>query len=310
MSFDPRLPDDSVNVSSGSAAGEAIWLVSGVVGCAVAAVTLLALGIDVAVRLLPPGVEARVFDEWAAPDLGPDGETEAPDPRQRSVQALLERMAGHWPEAPYRFRAAVVEAPEPNAFALPGGWVVVTTGLLDRIHTENELAFVLGHELGHFRNRDHLRGLGRGVAWGIVSAALGLGEGAASALARVAGGLSNRHFDRDQESEADEVGLELLVAEYGHAGGSAAVFATVLADEAEPGEGDSPADGQSDDESGDDSFGDAVDWVTGWVATHPGHGNRIERLQALAAERGWPTEGTAVDWPGPGDAAQGTAGPE
>ena len=49
---------------------------------------------------------------------------------------------------------------------------MVSTGLLEQTASENELAFVVGHEIGHFRNRDHLRGLGRGVAFGLVLAAL------------------------------------------------------------------------------------------------------------------------------------------
>jgi Zn-dependent protease with chaperone function len=215
----------------------------------------------------------------------------------------------------------VVDDPSPNAFALPGGWIIVTTGLLDRIRTENELAFVLGHELGHFRNRDHLRGLGRGVAWGIVSATLGLGDGAASTLARVAGGLSNRHFDRDQESDADEVGLELLEAEYGHVGGATAVFTTVLAEEGDrdgqDGPEGSPSDGAPPDaEREDDSLDHAVDVVAGWLSTHPANADRTARLARWAADRGYAAEGESTAWPWPpsplarGAADQGAAGPE
>ena len=45
-----------------------------------------------------------------------------------------------------------------NAVALPGGNIVVFAGLLKEIKSENELAMILGHELGHFAHRDHLRG--------------------------------------------------------------------------------------------------------------------------------------------------------
>jgi predicted Zn-dependent protease len=303
VNFDARLPDDSVNVSAGTAAGEAVWLVAGVVGVAVAAVTLLALGIDVAVRWLPPEMEARWLGDWAESSLVDETEGEV-DPRQASVQAIADRLARHWPDAPYRFRVGVVEAPEPNAFALPGGWILVTTGLLDRIRNENELAFVLGHELGHFRNRDHLRGLGRGVAWSIVSATLGLGEGAASTLARVAGGLSNRHFDRDQESDADLVGLELLASEYGHVGGASAVFAYVLAPEAD-----------GDDASTDGAVDEAVEVVTGWISTHPSHANRIQDLGRAIRDRGYAARGSMVPWTHPPtadreDDGQGAPTPE
>ena len=76
---------------------------------------------------------------------------------RQGLQTLLDRVALHWPESPYAFHAVVWEASQPNAFALPGGWVAVTTGLLEGAGSENELAFVLGHELGHFRG--HVRPL-------------------------------------------------------------------------------------------------------------------------------------------------------
>ncbi len=293
MNFDPGLPDETVNVSDGSAVGEAAWLLGGVVAVVVLSVTLLALSVDVAVRWIPPSVEARVFGGWAdaASEMG-DAE---PDPRQAQVQALMDRMASHWTDAPYTFRVNVTEAADPNAFALPGGLVVVTTGLLDRVRTENELAFVLGHELGHFKNRDHLRGLGRNLAWSIVSAALGMGEGAATALAQVAGGLSNRHFDRDQETQSDEFGLELLAAEYGHVGGSAAVFAYLLAPEA-------------DGEEEEDALGDVVDVLGGYLSTHPSHEDRIDDLAEYAEDHGWRADGPATPWIVAGtDASQGSA---
>ena len=60
-------------------------------------------------------------------------------------------------------------------------------GLLENVESENELAFVLGHELGHFRNRDHLRGLGRGIAFSLVLVAGGRGRWRQCGRTRVIG---------------------------------------------------------------------------------------------------------------------------
>jgi Zn-dependent protease with chaperone function len=143
--------------------------------------------------------------------------------------------------------------------------VVLTSGLLERVRSENELAFVLGHELGHFRHRDHLRGLGRELALGVVLAGLGLsGAGPAGDLAGLAARLAERGFDRDQERAADAFGLELLAAEYGHVAGASQFFELVEA----------PDGG-----------------LAAWLSTHPLGDERAASLEALAAARGWRLSG-------------------
>lgn len=94
--------------------------------------------------------------------------------------ALLERLVASWPEAPFTFELALVEEEEPNAMALPGGAILLTSGLLETVDSENGLAFVLAHELGHYAHRDHLRSLSRGLALGAVMA-LVTGSGSAAA---------------------------------------------------------------------------------------------------------------------------------
>jgi Zn-dependent protease with chaperone function len=272
VSFDPKLPDDDVNVSPTHPLREAALLLGGVAGAVVLLAVGLALLVDLTVPRLPTGLERRIFaGAWLAPD-----DTEERDQRDAALQQLVDRLAGHWPENPYALRASVWEAETPNAFALPGGRVVVTTGLLERIGSENELAFVLGHELGHFAGRDHLRGLGRGVAFGLVLAALGItGAGGAADLAGLLGQLAQRSFDREQESEADGFGLALVVEEYGHAGGAAAFFRDIP--DAESLMGTS---------------------LAAYVSTHPLNPERVGELRALAAERGWSAQGELrpLDW--------------
>jgi Zn-dependent protease with chaperone function len=178
-------------------------------------------------------------------------------------------MARHWPENPYTLRVVIWEEDQPNALAFPGGLVVVTTGLLDRAGSENELAFVLGHELGHFRNRDHLRGLGRGIAFALIAAAIGgSGAGDAAKLAALSQQLAARGFDRDQERDADRFGLELVAAEYGHVAGALAFFEQL---------------------EGPDDRGDA--WLAAYLSTHPVHDERVDTLRDFAAERGFPSHG-------------------
>jgi Zn-dependent protease with chaperone function len=272
--FDPSLPDEGLNVSRTHPVREALVLVAGISAGVTLLFVLLAFVIEIAVPWIPPDFEARVFAlSWLRSE--PDGDAGAgDDPRGNAVSHLLDRIAEHWPENPYPLRVAVYEEPVPNAVAFPGGLVVVTSGLLEQVESENELAFVLAHELGHFRNRDHLRGIGRGLAYALVLGTLGLGSsGGVAQLATLSGGLAARAFDRDQESEADRFALEIVAKEYGHVAGALDFF------------------GRSRDPNG--AVGKEI---THYFATHPLNEDRTTTLRSLARERGWASAGEPLPW--------------
>jgi predicted Zn-dependent protease len=156
------------------------------------------------------------------------------------------------------------------------------TGLLAAVESENELAFVLGHELGHFRNRDHLRGVGRGAAFAIVVAVLGIGGDSAAQLAALSGDLTARSFGRDQEGDADRFGLELVAAEYGHVGSTWHFFGKLPEPE-----------------------GDVEKELFHYLSTHPLSDERIEALVEFTRDRGWSANGepVALDLPTPIESA-------
>ena len=262
MEYDGQLPSEGINTSDEHPLRELALLVGGLVGAALACIAIAALAIDRLVPLLPPALEARWFGGWLAPDADSD-------PRTAPVQALLDRLARHWSGHPYAFQLALLDDADPNALALPGGGILVTTGLLAQVGSENELALVLGHELGHYHGRDHLRGLGRGIATQLVLGALGGGDEIVAGLAGFAGQLAQRGFDRRQEAAADAFGLALVHAEYGHVAGAGDFFARL----SEP------------------SDGFASGRLAGYLATHPLHADRVAALHAEAAARGWATEG-------------------
>lgn len=121
------------------------------------------------------------------------------------------------------YKVIVEENDEVNAMALPSGKIIVYTGLLNKLTTENGIVFVLGHELGHFAHRDHLRGMGRSLIAGLLLSPLMADGNRPSMLGRISFGFS-MHFSREQESAADEYGLQALVALYGHAGSATEFF--------------------------------------------------------------------------------------
>jgi predicted Zn-dependent protease len=103
-----------------------------------------------------------------------------------------------------------VDDPSPNAFALPGGYVFVTRGLLDLMNNEAELASVLGHEIGHVTARhsvhqmsqQQLAQLALGVGAILSPTVAQLGEAASQGL-----GLLFLKYSRDDESQADDLGF-------------------------------------------------------------------------------------------------------
>lgn len=270
MKFVAKAPREGINVSEEHPLKEASTLILSLSAIFVLIVVALIFFMDLVILLVSPEAEARMFSSWTPLGLEP---AEIDDTRTGATRALLERLALHWPESPYTLRLEVTEADSPNAMALPGGLIVVTTGLLDRMATENEFAFVLSHELGHFRNRDHLRGLGRGIALSILLTAIGSNESGAN-LGLAIADLTLRGFTREQESEADAFGLELVHAEYGHVHKSWRFFDRL------------------------NSEGSANRGLIVYLGTHPAAEDRVDRIKEYATEQGWPLDGPTrkLDW--------------
>ena len=222
---------------------------------------VVGLATEGAVRCLPASLEQRVFRQSVGQE----------SPR---LAALVARLARHAPAHGYALRVGVVPLDAPNAFALPGGQVLVTSTLLAQAGSENELAFVLGHELGHVAGRDPLRALGRSLLGTLVLAALSGGEG--SGLAASAAALGELSFSRAQERAADRFALTLVAAEYGHVAG-ATDFLRRLPDAA--------ADPR------------VATRAAGWLATHPRSADRVAELEQLAEEQGFPTQGALTPLP-------------
>jgi predicted Zn-dependent protease len=218
------------------------------------------LAVELAVRFLPPSLEERVF-------------TGAAGTRSPQLETLLARLARHWPEHGYTLRAGIVPLDSPNAFALPGGQVLVTNALLEQAGSENELAFVLAHELGHVAGRHPLRALGRGLLVSLALTAIGGAEGAS--VAGPAAALGERSFSREQERAADRFGLALVAAEYGHVAG-ATDFLRRLPDAGDAG---------------------SASRAVSWLATHPRSADRVAELEALARRQRFPTEGALTPLP-------------
>lgn len=153
-----------------------------------------------------------------------------------------------------------------NAFAAPGGYIYIYTGLMKYLDSEEQLAGVLGHEIAHADRRHSSRQLTTqyGIAT-MISVALGEDPGV---LAEVAQGLLSLTYSRSHEAEADEYSVNYLCGTEWEADGAADFFVKLEADGAT---GDVPT----------------------FLSTHPDPENRIEDITAMSEELG--CAGTATN---------------
>ena len=259
MKFTPKYIDENVNVSKTHPLAELAWLVGGMLLLALVFYLILGVTADLAVAKIP--IKAEV---WLGEYFVDSFEANEDEALRRRLQTLLDNLPADSPLHKYSFTVQLVKNNEVNALALPGGHIVVFSGLVEQAESENELAMVLAHELGHFAHRDHLKRLGRGLGLS-VAAMLVFGED--SAISRLVSNLflvTESSYSRQQESDADRFGLELLVNSYGHAGGATDFFARV-----------------------GKKAGSRAPYL---LASHPHPDDRIEELQSLISENGYRVE--------------------
>jgi predicted Zn-dependent protease len=139
-------------------------------------------------------------------------------------QRVLAKLVGR--EEAAKFRVLINCDEGINAFAVPGGSIVIMKELVEVLSTENALALVLGHEYGHFQNRDHLRGIGRGLGAAFALSLFGL-DGIIVDFSDLGTNIFLRNFGREQERAADTIGLGLVSNAYGGLTGAEEFFTKI-----------------------------------------------------------------------------------
>jgi len=260
VSYENPQVRHEVNVSRESVLVEFLRLATGLALAVLAVAAVLYVSGGALARFIPYSTEQRwVGDRVLAPveEARNSADAAAVEPY---LQRLTDDLARHMglPEGMH----PVVhwsDAAAPNAFATLGGHVVVTRGLYSRMPSENALAMVLAHELAHLRKRDPISAVGGSAT--LALALVMLGGDAGQLVPHVAQAVQ-LGYSRRAERRADDVAVDAVIAEYGHAGGTASVF-EVLADDA-----------------------GASKWAAPTLlTTHPSDEERIARLQRAA--RGW-----------------------
>lgn len=171
----------------------------------------LPLAVEPVAALMPleweEALGAQVMGEFGAANNLCDGGDGA-----RALERLTGRLAGV-ADTDYRFRVTVIDSAVVNAFAGPGGYIVIYKGLITAAKTPDEVAGVLAHEMGHVIERHSTESIVRAAGLGVMAQIL-LGDPSGLVGLGVAAGelLVNLAYNRDSEAEADAVAVAILAA--------------------------------------------------------------------------------------------------
>lgn len=203
------------------------------------------------------------------------------------AHALLAPIAQEFADAgdiAFEIEVTLVNTSIPNAFALPGGQVLVTRGFLDAIGEDQEAFWgVIAHELAHVGNRDGMVALYRNLGLSTLLEILTGGSGLAQQAILVGGQLTNLSYTRGQEQAADETAYDILVAKsYNPASlGRALSALTEAIGGGEEREALTTSEGR--------------DWPE-WIQTHPDTEKRIARAIARESRVGSELPLSTQEW--------------
>ncbi|GAB5388576.1 MAG: M48 family metalloprotease [Alphaproteobacteria bacterium] len=129
-----------------------------------------------------------------------------------AVSAVGERLVPHTERSDVDYTFTTLDSPVVNAFALPGGYVYITRGLLALTNSEAEVAAVLGHEIGHITDRHTAERVSQGALAGLLAAGLAVATGyeEVGLIGAAGAGLYLASYSRDQERSADQLGMRYM----------------------------------------------------------------------------------------------------
>lgn len=166
--------------------------------------------VEIAVSRIPVEWEQKL-GESAYRDFLSHQEVMKEGPAVAALGEMTQRMTAQIPDSPYKFEVTVVKSDVVNAFALPGGYVVVFTGLMKKAESGEEVAGVLSHELNHVLQRHGLERMVKSLGLMAVAAIVfGNQQGLVGMMKQLGVELFTLKFGREQETEADLKGLQLL----------------------------------------------------------------------------------------------------
>lgn len=175
----------------------------------------------------------------------------------------ITKTIGSCAKLPYDIKTFIIPELTPNAFALPGGTIYITEGMLKSLKNQNELVSIIGHEMGHFKNRDHLKGIGVKLLFSLLTLSLGDGYGT---ILNTTLNISNIKYSQSAELEADAFSLDMMQCAYGNVSDATTLFSRM---------------------------DDGDEWSY-FFTTHPAFKKRLQMMQERIESKGYNTEASVI----------------
>lgn len=273
-SLENRLPDEGINTSQEHPLREFAWLI----GAGLISFALLLAALTYLAGFLAPKIPFR-YEQALAQRLNIGAKNPAYAAQHAALQALADRVSAkmQMPDG-VQIQVRLEPSRAVNAYATIGGHVVVYSGLLNKLPSEEALATLLAHEIAHVKHRHVAASSGRGVAIALALTMLSVDAGgrAAQSVFGVASQAALMSYSRDHENEADASALAAVVALYGHGAGYTQLFETLQKEEAKLPEAMRSA---------------------GLMRSHPLTQDRLQAARDLAQRNGWALVGTSTPLP-------------
>lgn len=267
--YKARLPKHNLNVSNSSPMNRFLKYAGGAIVLALMIMFLINYSAKYIVHFIPPKWEQEIMsfrvpwnfgDEVFGKAYEKEGKTHAPvEVVQKLVKRLNKNYENH--RDSYKIKSGLICQKDPNAFAAPGGYVFATTSLVNALASENGLAFIMAHELGHTHLRHNSEAYLSNIFTGVFTQLLNI-ENTQKYFESISG-VVRLKFSRDAERAADKFAIELVMKEYGHARGADEFFNWIKKEES--------------------LLGGSVDTL-GFLSTHPATDDRLEFIRSFVNE--------------------------
>jgi len=236
-----------------------LWVVGGFAAAALSVMVFISVAIRVLVSKIPPKFEQDLGAEWFA-ELKQD-EKFIQDPK---LQARVDKAAAPLltvlPTNQIKFQFYIVEDPDPNAFSIPGGYVIITTGLLETMDKPEQLAGVMAHEIAHVTEKHVFRQVISSFGPLLLTELIFANDSSRSgAISGASSLLIVQSFSQEYEFEADDVGWKYLRAARVNPHGMIEMLTKLKTIE-----------------DGEKEF----DFLPGALKSHPATAKRIKRLES------------------------------
>jgi len=214
MKYVSKIPDGDINAPETNLIKDFIYWLLILLFIIIFIYISLGFLVDIIADRIPPEFESKLGYNYTKMFEGKKITT-----KEKKLQRLLDELVSKSDLNNRKFKVRILETKQINALAMPGGNIIVFSGLFKTIKSENQLSYVLSHELGHYAHKDHLRGMGRVLILSIIATILfGSDTFFNKSMSESLAGLQLK-YTRSQEIKADIFAVDLLHKKYKNVAG-------------------------------------------------------------------------------------------